>query len=66
MDAGAASPPDKTSPRATHVAHAWLTADVYGMLELEATRRRLHPDQLAARILTILLSAYEVGSIVDI
>jgi hypothetical protein len=55
-----AGSPDPIAPRAPHVAHAWLTAEEYRMLELEAQRRRLHPDALAARILASVLWRDEV------
>jgi hypothetical protein len=50
-------------PRATHVAHAWLSAPVYRMLEIEAQRRRLLPDQLAARILEAALVNDDVDTL---
>lgn len=44
-----------STPPRTHVAHAWVAKDIYRMLELEASRRRMHPDRLAAELLTIVV-----------
>lgn len=52
-DAGCA--PDKVSPRATCVAHAWLRQPIYDELKFAASRRREHPDILAAKLVTAVL-----------
>lgn len=52
---------EQTASRATCVAHAWLSAEVYRMLEIEAGIRRLHPDQLAAKILDRVLCGDDVA-----
>jgi hypothetical protein len=65
MDAAAAGSKVIVTPRRTHVAHAWLTAEEYRMLELEAQLRRVHPDQLAARILATMLAHDAVGLLLD-
>jgi transposase len=54
------------TPRATHVAHAWLTAFPYAELVAEADRRRLHPDMLAARILEKVLYRGMVDELFDL
>jgi hypothetical protein len=41
--------------RGHRVAHAWLTPGAHRVLEVEAKRRCLHPDRLAARILEQVL-----------
>lgn len=40
----------KSTPRASHVAHAWLRDAVFIELASEAIRRRMHPDALTAAI----------------
>lgn len=45
-----ATPAPVLPPRRCRVAHAWLTDPMYADLEAEANRRRLHPDELLARI----------------
>jgi hypothetical protein len=58
-DAGAAS------RERCRVAHAWLNAECYELLELEAERLGLHPDQLAARILGVTLLRSLVDGVLD-
>jgi hypothetical protein len=41
--------------RGHRVAHAWLSPGAHRALEVEAKRRCLHPDRLAARILEQVL-----------
>jgi N-dimethylarginine dimethylaminohydrolase len=41
--------------RGHRVAHAWLTPGAYRVLEVEAKRRCLHPDRLAAKVLEQVL-----------
>lgn len=65
MDAPAAKPPVEVTPRATHVAHAWLTAEEYRMLELEAQRLRVHPDRLVAVIVAEVLWRDDVGLLLE-
>jgi hypothetical protein len=55
MDAGFPLPVQVLSAPATSVAHAWVSADIYSELEYQARLKRLHPDQLTARILTAVL-----------
>lgn len=49
-------------PRRCRVAHAWITDELYGQLELEAQRQRCHPDELVARLLECTLD----GGLVDL
>ena len=41
--------------RGHRVAHAWLSPGAHWVLEVEAKRRCLHPDRLAARVLEQVL-----------
>jgi hypothetical protein len=52
-------------PRRAYVAHAWLTAPVFTVLEREAARRRLHPDQLAAAIVDVVIVGGYVDALLD-
>lgn len=42
-------------PRRSYVAHAWLTEPQYALLQYAAERRRQHPDQLTAMIMTAVI-----------
>lgn len=49
-------PNDQTQPRAPDhrrfkMAHPWMTREAYARLLIEAERRNLHPDKLAAAVL---------------
>lgn len=43
-----------SAPRC-RVAHAWLSSDVYELLEAAAAERGEHPDELAAALLVHML-----------
>lgn len=58
-DAGGAS---RERPR---VAHAWFNTETYELLELEAMRLELHPDQLAARLLGVALHRGLVDAVLE-
>jgi N-dimethylarginine dimethylaminohydrolase len=60
----ATSVPALSAPRC-EVVHAWLTKDVYALLEQEAERRRMHPDALLAMIANDLLLNGLVGALLD-
>jgi len=53
------------TPRRTHVAHAWLNSPVYAELLAEADRRRIHPDQLCARVLEVVAREDWFGTLLD-
>lgn len=54
----------RTRPSRCAVAHAWMRADTYALLESAAHARHQHPDQLAAYILErVLIGAKDVGYI---
>lgn len=56
MDAQTASPaPFQPTPRAVHVAHAWLKEGVFVELNAEAIRRGVHVDRLTADIVEAVL-----------
>lgn len=50
-----AKPAPVLTPRRCRVAHAWLTEAMHADLAAEANRRRLHPDELLARIIESVL-----------
>lgn len=65
MEAGFAIADPVYTERATDVAHAWVRKAVYDELLLEADRRRVHPDQLAALILTAALVLGRVDELIE-
>lgn len=62
----AASPIEKVlTPPRTNVAHAWLQADAFEMLQREANRRRQHPDALCAAIIDAVLRGGAIEAVLD-
>jgi hypothetical protein len=55
MSAPAGAPDTLLSAPRCRVVHAWLTVELYALLEREADRRGAHVDQLAADMLTHML-----------
>lgn len=48
------------------VAHAWIGAETYALLERAASARRQHPDRLAADILEKVLLGAEQGGFLEV
>jgi hypothetical protein len=59
------TPPGSPRPRFA-VAHAWLSAQTYDLLERAALARQQHPDRLAAQIIKSVLDGAESGGFIDI
>lgn len=55
----------KSTPKAVHVAHAWLSSPVFLELASEAMRRRQHPDALTAAIVERVILAGLVDFLLD-
>jgi hypothetical protein len=55
----------KTTPRASHVTHAWLRGPVFLELTSEAIRRRQHPDALTAAIVDRVIRGGLVDQLLD-
>jgi len=53
------------TPKRTRVAHAWLTAEQHDALKLEADRRRIHPDQLLARVASVVIDDDWFATLLD-
>ena len=49
----------------SHVTHAWLTAVVFAELRDEAVRRRMHPDQLTAKIVEKAVCRGVIDALLD-
>lgn len=56
VDDNAAAPAPVLTPRRCAVAHAWLSAEQYAELEIEAARVGMHPDEATAFVLSSLIA----------
>lgn len=65
MEIAAARSEREVTERATDVAHAWLRRSIYRELEAHAVRKRVHPDFLAAQIITAVLVLGDVDELID-
>lgn len=66
VDALPAGTAKKLSPRRHHVVHAWVTQEIHQLLEREAKRRRVHPDQLVAEIVTVVIGDDMLAAVLDV
>jgi len=57
--------PKELPPRRTSVVHCWVTAAIAEALSKEANRRGVHPDRLAADLLTIIVGDRAISAVVD-
>ena len=62
-----AKPADEfvASPKRNAVLHAWITSLQRTKLEAEAKRRRLHPDELMAKIAAVVIDGDWFGTLLD-
>jgi len=61
----AGSAPKELPPRRSSVVHCWVTAAIAEALSKEARRRGVHPDRLAADLLTIFVGENWISDIVE-
>jgi len=57
--------PKESPPPRTSVVHCWVTAPIAELLSKEAARRGMHPDRLAAELLTIIVGDGLISAIVE-
>lgn len=65
VEATPSTPSAVTGPRAANVAHAWLSAAAYSLLEREAADLGLHPDALTAKIVAGVLRKGWTADVLD-
>jgi hypothetical protein len=51
------------SPPRTAVAHAWLSTEIYRLLEREANALRMHPDRLAGDLIAAIVGGGLVATV---
>ena len=53
------------TPKRHSVVHCWVTVHIAEQLSKEAERRGVHPDRLAADLLTVIIGDNVVAAVLD-